>query len=107
MIIKFEDAEWKLDLDDVDVNQARFVKRNTGMTLLDLEEALERVDPDAMAVLYWLMKNQSGVTVDLNKVNFKIVAFGKAINAAQIAEAEALAANPTSADAPSEPAPAT
>lgn len=98
MIIEFEDAEWKLDLDEVDVAQARTIKNATGMTLLDLEEALERVDPDAMVALYWLMKVQSGVTVNMAKVNFKIVAFGKAVTAAQLREIEEKAANPTEAD---------
>lgn len=103
MIIEFEDQEWKLDLDEVDVMQARVIKRETGMTLLDLEEALERIDPDAMVALYWLMKNQNGVTVNMSKVNFGLVKFGKAVMAAQIQAAEEAAANPTEADAPETP----
>lgn len=98
MLVQFEGKEYQFDLEEIDVNQARYIKRHTGMTLLQLEEGLENVDAEAMAALYWLMLAQNGSVVDLQKINFKVVAFGKAISAAQRAEQEAAEANPTEED---------
>lgn len=95
MIVTFEDRDWSLDLDEIDVPQARIIYRQTGKTLLELQQGLENVDPECMVALYWLMKNQNGVTVDMNKVNFKIVKFGAAVIQALVREADELAANPT------------
>jgi hypothetical protein len=92
MIVNFEDKEYEFSLDDIDVPQARFIKRKFGMTLMDLENGLGEADPDALVALYWLMQNQNGVTVDPDKVNFKLVRFGIALKDAVVADNEA---NPT------------
>lgn len=92
MKINFEDKEYDFDLDELDTRQAMYIQRKFGMTLMDLEEALERVDPKGVIALYWLMKNQNGETVDPDKVNFKIVKFAMALRDAALAEREA---NPT------------
>jgi hypothetical protein len=79
LTVHFEDRDWTLDLDEIDLAQARYIHRNCGMTLLKLQEGLSEVNPEAMAALYWLMKTQNGVAVDLAKINFSIVKFGSAI----------------------------
>lgn len=92
MQVHFEDKDYDFSLDDIDVPQARYIKRKFGMTLMDLEEGLSQADPDALVALYWLMQNQNGVTIDPDKVNFKLVRFGMALKDAVIAERKA---NPT------------
>jgi hypothetical protein len=92
MIVHFEDKDYQFDLDDIDVSQARYLKRKTGMTLMDLEDGLERADPDCLVALYWLMLAQNGKAIDMDKVNFKLVKFGIALRKAAEAEREA---NPT------------
>jgi hypothetical protein len=88
MKVHFEDEDFELDLDEIDVMQARIIKRQTGLTLAGLQKGLSEVDPDCMVALYWLMKNQNGVTVDMNKVNFKVVKFGQALGEATDRETE-------------------
>lgn len=92
MLIQFEDEEYKLDLDEIDYTEARYIKRHTGLTLLELELGLEKIDPDALGALYWLMMKQSGTAVDLQKVNFKALKFTAALIEAKKREAEE---NPT------------
>lgn len=78
--IEFEGENYTLDLDDIDVPQARAIKRQTGLSLLKFEEGLEEVDPDCVVVAYWLMMQQSGrAAIDMNRVNFKVVKFTQAI----------------------------
>lgn len=90
--IHFEDQDFEFDIDDIDVNQARAIKRYTQMSLFKWQEALKEADPDALVGLYWLMMNQNGKAVDMHKVNFKIVQFGNAVGEAFEREAEE---NPT------------
>ena len=90
--IHFEDQDFEFDIDDLDVVQAKAIKRQTGMSLLKWQEGLKEADPDALVGLYWLMLNQNGKAVDMNKVNFKIVKFGNAVAEAFEREAEE---NPT------------
>lgn len=92
MNVYFDDQQYVFDLDEIDVSQARYVKRKFGMTLMDLEEGLDRADPECLVALYWLMLAQNGKVVDPDKVNFKLVKFGIALRKASEAEAEA---NPT------------
>lgn len=95
MNINFEGKDYHLDLDEIDVQQARTIKRQTGLTLLQLQKGLEDVDVDSMVALYWLMMVQNGTTVDMNKVNFPVVKFGEAVINALMEEAKAAEENPT------------
>lgn len=96
MIVNFEGRDWTLDLDEIDYSQAKALKRQHGLTLIALQDGLKQADPDALGALYWLMKAQSGVAVDMNKVNFKIVQFGIALSdASDREEAEAAEVDPT------------
>lgn len=103
MQIHFEDKDYELELDDIDVQQARIIKRQTGLTLLQLQKGLEEVDVDCLVALYWLMKKQNGETVDMNKVNFPVVRFGEAVITALIEKARAAEENPTDESAAATP----
>lgn len=100
MQIEFEGESYTLDLDEIDVSEARTIKRQTGLSLFDFQQGIYNVDPDALILAYWLMMKQSGKTaIDPQKVNFKIVKFSNAITEATLRErAEEKAreeANPT------------
>lgn len=86
MQVKFESKSYNLDLDEVTLSEARYIKRQTGLTLAKIQEGIKEVDPEAMLALYWLMKTQAGEVVDMNKVNFKIVQFGNAVSKAALTE---------------------
>lgn len=103
LLVHFEDQDYTLDLDEIDVAQARHIKRQTGMSLLAFQEALQEVDPDALVAAYWLMMAQNSKAVDMNRVNFKIVKFAAALDDAGKREA---AENPT-AEGPDEAPPVT
>lgn len=79
--IEFDGETYSLDLDEVDVGEARTIKRQTGMNLVDLNRgALIDADPDALVAVYWLMQKQNGKpAVDMNRVNFKVAKFATAL----------------------------
>lgn len=89
MKVKYDEAEYTLDLDDIDVMQAKVIKVATGLTLSGLEDGLAEADPDALQALFWLMCVQSGLQQDIAHTNFKVVRFAKALNEASAAEREA------------------
>lgn len=102
-VVHFEGQDYNFDLEDLDLAQARSIKRQTGMSIGKLLDGLSELDPEALAALYWLMLAQNGKVTDINKVNFKVMEFGKALGDAMgDEEAEE---NPTEAEP--EPAPAT
>lgn len=82
MIVHFEGKEYNFEIDGMDVAQARAIKRQTGLTIRALYDGLKEIDVDCLVALYWLMKNQSGEMVDMNKVNFKLGEFSDALSAA-------------------------
>jgi hypothetical protein len=89
MNVHFEDADFELDIEAMTLAQARAIKKQTGLTIRGLIAGLEDFDPDAMAALYWLMKVQNGVAVDIHKINFDVLKFAEALgNAAGEDEAE-------------------
>src|ERR1700744_1802562 len=96
MKIDYDGAEYTLDMDEIDVVEATYIKVKTGLTLLGLQAGLEQADPDALKALFWLMNKQSGKAIDIERVNFKIVKFVEAIKNAQVDEpAEKVSENPT------------
>lgn len=97
MLVEFEGEEYTLDIEDIDVSQATLIKVKTGFNLLEWQAKLEEGDVDAMKALYWLMRDQSGKRVNYEQVNFKIVKFATAIQAATDAAGEAKE-NPTIAE---------
>lgn len=101
-VVHFEGAEYNFDIEDLNLAQARVIKNQTGMSIRKLLDGLAELDPEALAALYWLMLNQNGKAVDIHKVNFKVMEFGKALDEAFEADGEA-EENPTPL-APSAPA---
>lgn len=81
--IKYEDKEYTFDLEEITLSQARIMKDRCDLTLMGLEEGLGNGDPDAMRAMYWLMKCQNGEPEDIDRVDFKVVKFARAIDAAQ------------------------
>lgn len=81
-----EEAEFELDLDDMDLNQASFIQRNFKLTPVNLIDRIKEMDPAACGAAYWLMMRQNGITVDPQKMNFKIVKFSVAIVEAMLGE---------------------
>lgn len=93
MLVHFEDTDYQFELEDIDVSQARYIKRQTGLSIKAFLDGLGEIDPDCVVAAYWLMKAQNGTVVDMNKVNFKLIRFGDALGEAMKAEDEA--ENPT------------
>lgn len=93
-VVHFEGAEYNFDIQDLTLMQARIIKNQTGMSVRKLMDGLVELDPEALAALYWLMLNQNGKAVDIHKVNFKVMEFGKALDEA-FTDDEEDEANPT------------
>lgn len=90
MQLIWEDEEYTLDLDEMDTVEARYIKKRTGLTPIDLQDALFKVDPDAMCAIYWLMMRQSQKPVkDIENLNIKLVKYAEAVVKAYAAELDA------------------
>jgi hypothetical protein len=94
MVIDYDGQEYRLDIDEITVSQAMLLKVKTGFSLMQWQAKLEEADVDALKFLYWLMVDQSGKRVNFESIDFKIVKFAQAVQAAQDAE-ENSEANPT------------
>lgn len=79
MKIEYEGETLNFDLEEITVQQATVLKRKLGLTLLSLDQGLLEGDPDALRAVYWLIRTQSGETVDIDTVDFKIVKLANAI----------------------------
>jgi hypothetical protein len=82
MKINFEGKEYDLDLDEITTGQAKVIKVHTGQTLKSMAEGMQEGDPDALRALYWLMHVQSGLSLDIDRADFKMIKFLTAIGAA-------------------------
>lgn len=108
--IDFEGDHLTLDLDEIDVAEARTIKNHTGLTLYKFQQELWDVDPDCVVVAYWLAMKQSGKpAVDIGRTNFKLVKFSNALQDAVVREAKRVKeleeANPTEEQPVTEPEP--
>lgn len=95
MLIHFEDRDYEFDIENLDLAEARHIKRQTGLTVRALLDGLAELDPEAMVALYWLMLKQNGQVSDLNKVNFSVLKFAEAMGKAFEEDAEKTEADPT------------
>lgn len=95
MIVKFDNREWNLDVDEIDVSQAMHIKVKTGYNLMQWQSALEQGDVAAVKALYWLMLAQNGIGADIDLVNFKIIKFIAAVGEAGKDDGTSAEANPT------------
>lgn len=86
--INYEGKEYKLDIEEITVQQARTIKSSCGVTLMGLENGLAMADPDALRAMFWLMLCQSGEVQDIDRLDFKIVKFAQALDKAAGSAAE-------------------
>lgn len=87
--LTYEGKEYKFDLEEITLEQARTMKARCGLTLMGLEAGLGEGDPEALRAVFWLMLTQNGEPqADIDRVNFKIVKFARAFDAAQPVEDE-------------------
>jgi hypothetical protein len=92
MQIVLDDVEYKFDLSEITVMQMKVLKKAFGLNLMTLEQGLAEFDADALLAVYWLMLEQSGKSAPLEMIDFKVVTFARAIQAAVEKEAEDKAA---------------
>lgn len=88
MKVTFEGTDFEFDLEDITVAQAKVIKVHRGLTMLGLQNGIGEGDPDALAALYWLMHAQSGIQCNPDNVDFKLLAFTKALSEAMTAGKE-------------------
>lgn len=89
MIVVWDEKDYEFDIDDLDVKQASYIQNHFGLTPMTMRSALVEMDPKAIVATYWLLMKQNGVTIDPNKVNFKVVKFWSALMEAFNAEQQA------------------
>lgn len=82
MKVTYLDNDYTLEMDEIDVKQARLIKAKCGLTLATLEDGLNEADPDALRAIFWLMTEQSGLHQDIDLINFKVYKFAKALQEA-------------------------
>lgn len=93
MKINYEGETLEFDLDQITVREAMFLKMKLGLTLLGLDQGLATGDPEALLAIYWLIRKHSngGRPVDIDELDFKVVALANAVQEAVEAEAKAQA----------------
>lgn len=101
MIIKFDEKEYNLDLDEMDFTEARYIFRQTGLSILKFQEAVLEGNPEALAACWWLVNKRAGRNTDIGKENFKAVKFYAAIVTA-VAEGMKTAAEKAEKENPTE-----
>ena len=87
--VDFEDKEYDFDLDDIGLREASIIYEKYGYTLHTLPKAFTDGEPNAVRVFYWLMMNQSGEKVNIERVDFKIVKFRDAFERGMLEESRA------------------
>jgi len=103
MKIEFDDRFWKLEIDEIGVQQSRAISAYMGgMTLKDWELQLAKDITSetwlkAMECLHWLMLEQNGEKAEIGERDFPVLKFSRAAVAAW-AQEEA-----DSADEPADP----
>jgi hypothetical protein len=90
MKIEFGGKTWKFDLDEITLEQAERVEKETGLTLDAWNASLFDLKPVSYRLLYWVLAAQNGDPLALEEVSFKFGPFVKAWTAAVRAEADAL-----------------
>lgn len=99
MEVRWNDKDYTFNLERIRVSEAKIIKVQTGYTLMTLEEGLDNADPDALRAVFWLMMVHNGEPVALERVDFEILAFAKALQEGSEKEAEAAKAEKEAAEA--------
>jgi hypothetical protein len=101
LIINYDGKQYPFDMDDVEILQALAIEKHMGCSFDEWGKKLQKGDMKARQVLGWLILHPAG-EVPVEATNFKMVALGKALDAAYAAETPAEAEpNPTAAAAES------
>jgi hypothetical protein len=82
MLIKYEDQEYEFDIEELTLAQTTRIFKTYGLTLLELEVGMQTGHVDALRAIYWVMLEQNGERIALDRLKFKPVKFARAINAA-------------------------
>lgn len=86
MRIEFQGESLDLDIENIRNQQAMFIFKWQNLTVLDILEGMDRLDPRVMLALYWLAHDQSGKRIDINQADFPTIKFMMAIRDALKAE---------------------
>lgn len=105
MKIEFEGRTWQYDEDEITLEQAMAMRLVHGLTILDWQEGLARLDERALQCSYWLMLNQNGIVKPVLECEFSPVAFTVAYRDAQAAERAAEKAKAEAEKAAADPTP--
>jgi hypothetical protein len=87
MQITLDEVDYTFDLAEITMLQMKVLKKAFGFNLMTLEQGLAEFDADALLAVYWLMLEQSGKSAPLELIDFKVVTFARAIQAAVEKEA--------------------
>lgn len=98
----------KFDLAKQPVGEARYFKKITGITPMQMVQGFEIGDPDAMAAMVWILWRRKGKIVDFNAVDFAMgdITIRDADGNMPTEEEVAAAADPTQAAYAAPPSPA-
>ena len=94
MIITYDGQSYPFDFDDVSVKQGIKIEKFMGCPFDDWGKRLQAGDLQARQVLGWMILHQGDLSVPIEDTDFKMVALGKALDAAFAA------ANPAAEDEP-------
>lgn len=78
-LVSFEGKDYQFDIEELTLNQARYISRNCKLSVRKLMDGLVDLDPEALAALYWLMCDQNGERKEISKVDFPLIKFAAAI----------------------------
>lgn len=88
MLVKYEDQEYQFDIEELTLAQATRIFKTYNLSLLELEVGMQTGNINALRAIYWVMLEQNGERIPLDRLKFKPVKLARAINAALKAEAE-------------------
>ncbi len=95
MVIDYEGQAYSLHVDEITVRQAITIFNRAGFTIAALEEALFMQDGfigglhyEALAVAFWVMKEQAGEHADISRTDYKLFPFMRAFGQSIAREAE-------------------
>jgi hypothetical protein len=87
MQIEWEGDTLTLDIEGISNRHAMYIQKLTGLTVMDLLNGLDNIDPKAMLGIFWLAHEQSGKRIDINQADFQPLIFMRAIRDALKREA--------------------
>lgn len=81
---------YEFDGATLSIGEARAVKRNTGLGVLEFERGIKTLDPDAVAALIWVTLRRAGEEAEWDAVDqYDIGEFGASISEHLVADARA------------------